>query len=189
MHRLPRHPYLLPVRRYSSTRVIDVAIDETVMDSRNSEKMRRLSRHEEILRLWEEDIAAYDDLQKRYEHELAVREKVECQLSRENERCQKLEEEVKLLREQLDEAQRLPEIEVPSYFPDILHAQWQQRRSASIYSDPMALTQSSIYPAALVPRNRHACIFPSQRPCSTTTIDTNSYWEDRTTLADEQDAV
>jgi hypothetical protein len=73
------------------------------MDSRESENVERLHRHWEILRLWEEDMSAYDELQKRYDHEFATREKLEAQLVHENECRLKLEKEVQLLRKQLEE--------------------------------------------------------------------------------------
>lgn len=71
MHRLPRHPFLLPIGNFlgahSHRQTIAVAMSEGTVQSGNDTTMPQdleyITRHQEIMRLWEEEISAYSGLE------------------------------------------------------------------------------------------------------------------------------
>jgi len=107
-------------------------------------------------------MSAFNDLQKRYDDELAARDKLEAKLFHESQCRQKLEETVQILNQQLEEARSFSETEMLSYLPDLLYAKWIERRTSggSVYS----AFSTSNQPAPLNPRNRRAGVVLQSSP-------------------------
>jgi len=80
MHRLPRHPFLLPIAQtrnflgnHFQRQTIAVTMSQGTVESGDDITMpqdqQSLYRHQEIMRLWEEELSAYSNLEERL-HEL-----------------------------------------------------------------------------------------------------------------------
>jgi|SRR5579871_3159191 len=80
MHRVPRHPFLLPIGQahnfpntHSQRQTIVIAMSESTVQSGNETPMTQnieyLTRHQKIMELWEAEISDYSSLEEQV-HEL-----------------------------------------------------------------------------------------------------------------------